>query len=57
LPLFLLGSQNAEPTPADIVAGLRLTAHFLLERVLRPHGKEMPPARLRLEELAHRESE
>jgi DNA repair protein RecO (recombination protein O) len=57
LPLFLLGSQNAEPTPADIVAGLRLTAHFLLERVLRPHGKEMPAARLRLEELAHRESE
>lgn len=57
LPPFLLGSQNAEPTPADIVAGLRLTAHFLLERVLRPHGKEMPPARLRLEELAHRESE
>ena len=57
LPPFLLGSQNAEPTPADIVAGLKLTAHFLLERVLRPHGKEMPAARLRLEELAHRESE
>lgn len=57
LPPFLLGSQNADPTPADITAGLKLTAHFLLERVLRPHGKELPPARLRLAELSYRESE
>jgi len=56
LPGFLLGSQNAEPTSDDIVAGLRLTAYFLLERVLRPHDHDLPPARLRLAELAARES-
>jgi DNA repair protein RecO (recombination protein O) len=56
LPAFLLGSQNATPDAADIAAGLRLTAHFLLERVLVPHGREMPAARLRLEDLADRES-
>jgi DNA repair protein RecO (recombination protein O) len=56
LPQFLLGSQNSEPTMADIRAGLKLTGNFLLERVLRPHGKEMPAARLRLEERAGRES-
>lgn len=52
LPPFLLGSQNAEPGFADIAAGLRLTGHFLLDRVLAPHGREMPPARLRLDALA-----
>ena len=56
LPPFLLGSQNAV-TAADIVAGLRLTAHFLAERVLVPHGKALPAARIRLEELAGHESE
>lgn len=56
LPPFLLGSQNAV-TPADIAAGLKLTAHFLVERVLAPHGKALPSARIRLEELASRESE
>lgn len=56
LPGFLLGSQNSDPSPADIAAGLRLTAHFLLERVLAPHGHEMPAARQRLDELA-RESQ
>jgi DNA repair protein RecO (recombination protein O) len=55
LPPFLLGSQNAV-SRADIVAGLKLTAHFLNERVLVPHGREMPQARLRLDELASRES-
>ncbi len=57
LPPFLLGSQNAAPNAADIVDGLRLTEHFLLERVLRPHGRTMPAARHRLGELALRESE
>jgi len=56
LPGFLLGSQNAEPAPDEIEAGLKLTGHFLLERVLLPHGREMPPARNRLDELAQRES-
>jgi DNA repair protein RecO (recombination protein O) len=56
LPPFLLGSQNAEPAMSDIIAGLRLTAYFLLDRVLQPHGKELPQARIRLQELATRES-
>ena len=57
LPPFLLGSQNASPSAADIEAGLRLTEHFLVERVLRPHGREMPAARHRLYALAAHESE
>jgi DNA repair protein RecO (recombination protein O) len=56
LPGFLLASQNVTPDPAEVVAGLKLTGHFLLERVLRPHGREMPPARLQLDGLATRES-
>ena len=56
LPPFLLGSQNAEPSADDIVAGLKLTSFFLLDRVLQPHGKELPQARIRLQELALRES-
>jgi DNA repair protein RecO (recombination protein O) len=56
LPPFLLGSQNAGPSAVDIVEGLKLTAYFLLERVLQPHGKELPPARIRLQELAAHES-
>lgn len=55
LPPFLLASQNACP-PGDLVAGLKLTAHFLAGRVLVPHTKQMPPARLRLLEMAERES-
>jgi len=51
LPQFLLGSQN-EVAAADISAGLKLTGHFLLERVLRPNGKTMPAARTRLDALA-----
>ncbi len=56
LPQFLLGSQNAV-TADDIAAGLKLTAYFLAERVLIPHGRQMPQARLRLEEFVDRESE
>jgi len=52
LPAFLLDASADEPTRQDIVAGLALTGHFLLERVLRPHGKDMPPARIRLDALA-----
>lgn len=56
LPTFLLGTQNAAPDAAQVAAGLKLTGHFLLERVLRPHGREMPAARLNLDGLAARES-
>ena len=57
LPPFLLGSQSAEPSAADILDGLKLTAYFLLERVLQPHGKELPQPRIRLQELAANESQ
>src|ERR1700753_3076350 len=50
LPQFLL-DPSAEPVDGDIAAGLALTGHFLLERALRTHGKDMPPARMRLEAL------
>ena len=56
LPGFLLGSQNSSPSPVEVAAGLKLTGHFLLERVLHPHGKEMPAARRRLDDLGARES-
>ncbi|MES2472861.1 MAG: DNA repair protein RecO [Pseudomonadota bacterium] len=50
LPAFLLGGGEADAQ--GVAAGLALTGHFLLERVLRPHGKEMPPARMRLDAIA-----
>lgn len=56
LPGFLLATQNATPDAAEVNAGLKLTGHFLLERVLRPHGREMPTLRLHLDSLALRES-
>jgi DNA repair protein RecO (recombination protein O) len=56
LPPYLLGSQAGEPMLSEIAAGLNLTGHFLLERVLRPHQQTMPPARLRLAAMAGAES-
>ena len=55
LPAFLLGSQNWAD-PAATKAGLKLTGHFLLARVLEPHGQEMPKPRARLDALASSES-
>jgi len=51
LPGFLSG-EGDEPDNTEIAAGLKLTGHFLLERVQRAHGKEMPAARTRLDALA-----
>jgi DNA repair protein RecO (recombination protein O) len=45
LPGFLLG-QGGLPDSAATRAGLALTGHFLVERVL--NGRDMPAARLRL---------
>jgi DNA repair protein RecO (recombination protein O) len=56
LPAFLLDSRNAVADTKQIGDGLRLTAYFLLERVLHPHDQTIPPARLRLEDLPARES-
>ena len=57
LPAFLLGNPSEEAHADEVAAGLALTGYFLLERVLRPHGKDMPPARLRLDAIVLRESE
>lgn len=51
LPPFLLGRGDADPTPDDTRAALRLTGYFLHDRVLEPHGAAMPPARIRLDSL------
>jgi len=51
LPAFML-DPAAEPADGEVAAGLAMTGHFLLERVLRPHGKELPPARMRLDAIA-----
>lgn len=51
LPAFLTGRNGAVPDFDDIGAGLKLTGHFLLERVLRAHGKDMPVARMRLDAI------
>lgn len=56
LPAFLLASRDASASMAEIAAGLRLTAYFLLDRVLHPHNQPIPAARQRLEELPARES-
>jgi DNA repair protein RecO (recombination protein O) len=41
LPRFLLDTRAEAPDTDDIAAGLALTGHFLLERVLVPHGQLM----------------
>ncbi|HEU0058840.1 MAG TPA: DNA repair protein RecO, partial [Hyphomicrobiaceae bacterium] len=48
LPPFLLGPAPEGVTAADVAAGLALTEHFLLARVLRPRDLAMPEARNRL---------
>ena len=55
LPQFLLDPGNV-PNLAATREGLRLTGFFLLDRVLEPHGREMPQARARLDALAENES-
>jgi DNA repair protein RecO (recombination protein O) len=56
LPTFLRHSAGTAPSRADIAEGLRLTGYFLGERVLAPHHRPVPPARLRLDALAGPES-
>ena len=46
LPAFLW--RETEAGPADIVAGLVLTRHFLLHHLLTPQGGSLPEARERL---------
>ena len=56
LPSFLLQSADAAPTQAEIADGLRLTGYFLQQRVLAPHHRPVPAARMRLDALAAPES-
>ena len=56
LPGFLLGTQQQMPDLAAARAGLRLTGHFLIERVFKLNGRDMPPARHRLDALADSQS-
>jgi DNA repair protein RecO (recombination protein O) len=51
LPGFLIGTQNAADLAATR-AGLALTGHFLAERVMKPNGRDLPAARMRLDSLA-----
>lgn len=48
LPDFLAGRGGGEP--ADLLAGLELTGHFLVRHVLHAHGQEEPAARQRFAE-------
>lgn len=54
LPEFLKQGRRSTPGPGDVVAGLKLTGHFLEARVLRPRGEEVPEVRHRLEGLIGR---
>ena len=49
LPRFLLG-QSAGEGPADWLAGLRLTGHFLARDAFGTHGRALPPQRLLLQD-------
>lgn len=56
LPKFLLSSPNPEslPLPPDhkeTLAGMQLTGYFLENWLLAPHGKKLPAARMRLQNI------
>lgn len=54
LPAFLKGRQAGVPSPAEVVAGLRLTGHFLARHLLEPRGLAQPPARALMVERLQR---
>jgi DNA repair protein RecO (recombination protein O) len=51
LPPFLVKDDAAEPSKADIIAGLDLTGFFLERYVYVPHQQTLPDARQRLRAL------
>ncbi len=56
LPAFLLSSPNPEsrtpnPNHKEILAGMQLTGYFLEHSLLAPHGKKLPAARMRLQNI------
>lgn len=48
LPQFLTNARNRVATTQDVVAGLKLTGHFLESRVLQPRGETLPEVRQRI---------
>ncbi len=44
----VLWRPDAPASPADIVAGMNATRHFLLRHLLEPQGGQLPEARERL---------
>lgn len=54
LPAFLIGDARGGVTTANVLAGLELTGHFLLTRVLHPREMELPESRARLLQLIAR---
>lgn len=56
-PAFLTSAQADPRSPAELLAGLRLTGHFLARHVLEPRGLALPPARrLLIERLGRAEA-
>src|ERR1700689_238356 len=54
LPRFLMVAENAPLSADDILAGLALTGYFLERRVLAPHERKIPAARLRFVDVIQR---
>jgi DNA repair protein RecO (recombination protein O) len=55
LPAFLRDARPGHPTPEEVIAGLRLTGHFLQRHILEPRDLAAPGARaLLIERLARR---
>jgi DNA repair protein RecO (recombination protein O) len=54
LPPFLLGSQAGPPTLADVLAGLKLTGHFLDRHFFQPHELDPLTARHTVEDHLER---
>ena len=55
LPAFLRDARPGHPTPEEVIAGLRLTGHFLQRHILEPRDLAAPGARaLLIERLSRR---
>lgn len=54
LPGFLVQGRGVSVTDADIMAGFALTGHFIETRLLLPHERPMPDARVRLLHLLNK---
>ena len=56
LPQFLRAGRRGQVSGTDVTDGLRLTGHFLLQRVLQPQDGSLPEPRQRLVQLLEREA-